>query len=105
MASASPSAPFGPSPGTGVVIQRIGEVLTFTLDNPSNGNEVTGAMFDAMLAELRSEAANPVARVLRIRARGRGFCTERERAGRDGESIRKEDRGSSNSSASCALRH
>lgn len=52
MASARPPSPFGTSPGTGVVIQRVREVLTFTLDNPSNGNEVTGAMFDAMLAEL-----------------------------------------------------
>jgi enoyl-CoA hydratase/carnithine racemase len=73
-----------------VVIQRIPDVLTFTLDNPGHGNEVTGAMFDAMLAELRSEAANPIARVLRIRARGKVFCTGRERAGRDAESIRKE---------------
>jgi methylglutaconyl-CoA hydratase len=73
-----------------VVIQRAGDVLTFTLDNPSRGNEVTGAMFDAMLAELRSEAANPVARVLRIGARGRVFCAGRERAGRDAESVRKE---------------
>ncbi|HEY6945708.1 MAG TPA: enoyl-CoA hydratase/isomerase family protein [Candidatus Acidoferrum sp.] len=73
-----------------MVIQRIPDVLSFTLDNPTRGNEVTGAMFDAMLAELRSEATNPVARVLRIRARGRVFCTGRERAGRDAESIRKE---------------
>lgn len=90
MASPGPSAPSSPSPGTGVVIQRIPDVLSFTLDNPSHGNEVTGAMFDAMLAELRSEAANPVARVLRIRARGKVFCTGRERAGRDAESIHKE---------------
>jgi enoyl-CoA hydratase/carnithine racemase len=47
-------------------------------------------MFDAMLAELRSESSNPVARVLRIRARGKLFCTGRERAGRDAESIHKE---------------
>jgi len=47
-------------------------------------------MFDAMLAELHSESANWVARVLRIRARGRVFCTGRERAGRDAESIRAE---------------
>lgn len=73
-----------------MVIQRVREVLTFTLDNPSNGNEVTGAMFDTMLAELRSEAANPAARVLRIRARGEVFCTGRERAGRDAESIHEE---------------
>jgi len=73
-----------------VVIQRIPDVLTFTLDNPSHGNEVTGAMLNAMLGELRSESANPVARVLRIRARGRVFCTGRERAGRDAESIHAE---------------
>ena len=71
-------------------IQRGGDVLTFTLDNPSHGNEVTGAMFDAMLAELRSEAVNPLARVLRIGSRGRVFCAGRERSGRDAESIRKE---------------
>ena len=82
-ASAIPS----PSSGMGVVIQRAPDVVTFTLDNPSRGNEVTGAMFDAMLAELRSEAANPVARVLRLRARGKVFCTGRERAGRDAESV------------------
>lgn len=73
-----------------MVIQRAPDVLTFTLDNPNHGNEVTGAMFDAMLAELRAEAGNPVARVLRIRARGKVFCTGRERAGRDAESIRAE---------------
>ena len=72
------------------MIQRIPDVLTFTLDNPSHGNEVTGAMLNAMLGELRSESANPVARVLRIRARGRVFCTGRERAGRDAESIHAE---------------
>ena len=73
-----------------MVIERVRDVLTFTLDNPGNGNQVTGAMFDTMLAELRSEAANPVARVLRIRARGEVFCTGRERAGRDAESVHKE---------------
>jgi methylglutaconyl-CoA hydratase len=90
MSPQSASAPSNPAGGAGVVIQRIPDVLTFTLDNPSHGNEVTGAMFDAMLAELRSESANPVARVLRIRARGKVFCTGRERAGRDAESIRAE---------------
>jgi methylglutaconyl-CoA hydratase len=86
----SAPAASGPPPGTGVVIQRVPDVLMFTLDNPTRGNEVTGAMLEAMLAELRSEAANPVARVLRIRARGKVFCTGRERAGRDAESIRSE---------------
>jgi methylglutaconyl-CoA hydratase len=74
----------------GVVIERAGDVLTFTLDNAEHGNEVTGAMFDAMLAELRAEACKPIARVLRIRARGKVFCTGRERAGRDAATIRHE---------------
>jgi methylglutaconyl-CoA hydratase len=73
-----------------VRINRAGEVLSFTLDHPARGNEVTGAMLDAMLAELRSEAVQPRARVLRIRARGKIFCTGRERAGRDLPAIRLE---------------
>jgi methylglutaconyl-CoA hydratase len=74
----------------GVVIERVGDVLTFTLNNSEHGNEVTGAMFDAMLAELRREASHPTARVLRLRARGKVFCTGRERAGRDAETIHHE---------------
>jgi methylglutaconyl-CoA hydratase len=74
----------------GLVIERAGDVLTFTLDNAEHGNEVTGPMFDAMLAELRTEASRPSARVLRIRARGKVFCTGRERAGRDVATIHKE---------------
>ncbi|MBZ5526823.1 MAG: enoyl-CoA hydratase/isomerase family protein [Acidobacteriia bacterium] len=80
----------GASAGEGVTIERVGDVLTFTLDNAERGNEVTGRMFEAMLAELRAEAAEPRARVLRIRARGAVFCTGRERAGRDAEAIRAE---------------
>jgi enoyl-CoA hydratase/carnithine racemase len=49
-------------------------------------------MFDAMLAELRAEAKRPRARVLHIRARGNVFCTGRERAGRNGDGIRRESR-------------
>ncbi|HWY07584.1 MAG TPA: enoyl-CoA hydratase/isomerase family protein [Candidatus Acidoferrales bacterium] len=73
-----------------VEIQRTAEVLTFILNNPDHGNEVTGPMFDAMLAELRSESPQPRARVLRIRARGKVFCTGRERSARDLESVRTE---------------
>jgi methylglutaconyl-CoA hydratase len=73
-----------------VLIDRAGAVLSFTLNNPEAGNEVTGPMFDAMIAALRSEAALPSARVLRIRARGDVFCTGRERAGRDAVSIHAE---------------
>ncbi len=79
-----------PNARVGVVIERAGDVLTFTLDNTEHGNEVTGPMFDAMLAELRAEASRPSARVLRLRARGKVFCTGRERAGRDVGSIRHE---------------
>jgi methylglutaconyl-CoA hydratase len=74
----------------GVEIERSGDVLNFTLNNSEQGNEVTGAMFDAMLGELRREASQPVARVLRLRARGKVFCTGRERAGRDAETIHHE---------------
>lgn len=73
-----------------MIIERGGDVLTFTLNNPSHGNEVSVAMFDAMLAELRAESPAPRVRVLRIRARGKVFCTGRERAGRDAASIRSE---------------
>jgi methylglutaconyl-CoA hydratase len=82
--------PAGSSKPLGVVIERAGDVLSFTLDNPGHRNEVTGSMFDAMLAELRAEATQPSARVLRIRARGEVFCTGRERAGRDVATIRHE---------------
>ena len=72
------------------MVGRTGDVLSFILNNQESGNEVTGPMFDAMLAELRAERARPSARVLRIRARGKVFCTGRERAGRDAVAIHKE---------------
>jgi len=55
-----------PAPGNSVVIERAAEFLTFTLDNPNHGNEMTGPMFEAMLAALRSEASKSRARVLRF---------------------------------------
>lgn len=73
-----------------VLIEREGAVLSFTLNYAEAGNEVTGPMFDAMLAALRSESDRPSARVLRIAARGDVFCTGRERAGRDAVSIHAE---------------
>ena len=79
-----------PSVSVGVIIERVKDVLTFTLNNTEHGNEVTGPMFDAMLAELQAEASHPGARVLRIRAHGKVFCTGRERAGRDVAAIRHE---------------
>jgi methylglutaconyl-CoA hydratase len=90
MTSKKPIVTSSPSSGIGVLIDRSANVLTFTLDNSSHGNEVTGAMFDAMLAELQKEVSHPCARVLRIRARGDVFCTGRERAGRTPAAIRRE---------------
>ena len=90
MTSEKPTVASSPRAGNGVVVDHSADVLTFTLDNSSHGNEVTGAMFDAMLAELRNEASKPRARVLRIRARGNVFCTGRERAGRTPAAIRRE---------------
>ncbi|HEX3376516.1 MAG TPA: enoyl-CoA hydratase/isomerase family protein [Candidatus Acidoferrales bacterium] len=88
--SSEPIEYSGAKSQVGVEIERAGDVLNFTLDNAAHENEVTGAMFDAMLEELRREAAQPSARVLRIRAKGEVFCTGRERAGRDAVSIHHE---------------
>jgi enoyl-CoA hydratase/carnithine racemase len=88
--SSKPVETAGASAPIGVVIERAGDVLSFTLNNPEHENEVTGAMFEAMFAELRREAANPSVRVLRLRARGKVFCTGRERAGRDAATIHHE---------------
>jgi len=90
MTSRKPHVASSLTAGKGVVIDRTAEALTFTLDNSSHGNEVTGLMFDAMLAELRKEASKPRARVLRIRASGNVFCTGRERVGRTPGAIRRE---------------
>ena len=76
-----------PSP---VLIEREGEILSFTLNNLAHGNEINAAMFDAMLAVLQQEALTPSARVLRIRALGDVFCTGRERAGHDAASVHAE---------------
>jgi enoyl-CoA hydratase/carnithine racemase len=40
-----------------VVIDRSGDMLSFTLNNADAGNEVTAPMFDAMIAALRSARA------------------------------------------------
>jgi enoyl-CoA hydratase/carnithine racemase len=90
MTSKKPRVASSPTTGKGVAIDHTADALTFTLDNSSHGNEVTGVMFDAMLAELRKEASKSRARVLRIRARGNAFCMGRERAGRTPAAIRRE---------------
>lgn len=61
-----------------------------TLCNAAARNEITGPMFDAMLGALRREAAEPRARVLRVRADGDVFCLGRERAGQSEAQIRAE---------------
>ena len=77
-------------PASGVHIAHSDGVLTFTLDAPQNGNEVSGAMMEAMLEALGAAACAPTTRVLRFRANGAVFCTGRERAGRDAASIHAE---------------
>ena len=64
MSSKNPRDATSPTAGNRVVIDRAAGILTFTLDNSSHGNEVTGGMFDAMLAALRAESSKPRARVL-----------------------------------------
>jgi len=73
-----------------VLIERSGGVLTFIINRPHAGNEVSGPMFEAMVAALRGEVERPTARVLRLRAAGDVFCRGRERAGRDAESVHSE---------------
>ncbi len=90
MARKIPDAASDPAAGIGVEIERGEDVITFTLDNPAHGNQVSGAMFDAMLAEFLKEKSKPPARVLRIRARGAVFCTGRERAALTRAAIRRE---------------
>ncbi|CAG2129134.1 putative enoyl-CoA hydratase echA6 [compost metagenome] len=73
-----------------VLIERAGGVLTFVLNRPEAGNEVSAPMFEAMVAALRREVERPTARVLRLRAAGEVFCAGRERAGRDAETLHAE---------------
>jgi methylglutaconyl-CoA hydratase len=73
-----------------VLISHDNDVLTFTLNNPGANNEVTGPMFDAMLATLVAQKSRTSARLLRLRANGAAFCTGRERAGRDAASVHAE---------------
>jgi enoyl-CoA hydratase/carnithine racemase len=62
-----------------VAIVRDGDVLMVTLDH-APGNEVSGAMFEALHALLAAEAAAPSAKVLVLRGAGDAFCTGRERS-------------------------
>lgn len=78
------------SPTDHVRIAETAGVLTFTLNRPDAGNEVDGAMFDAMLAALAAAAVPSGPRVLRLRANGAVFCTGRERAGTDAASMHAE---------------
>ena len=65
-------------------------VLSFTLQTPEPGNEISGLMMDAMIEALATQGADPQMRVLRLRAEGPAFCTGRERAGKTPVGIRAE---------------
>lgn len=84
-----PASTTSQGPTSGVRIEHAGDVLVMTIGNPPR-NEITGAMFEAMLDALARERDQPRARVLRIRAEGEVFCLGRERAGRDEPAIRAE---------------
>ncbi len=85
-----PSTTNASATSEGLRIERDGPVLTFTFADASGGNEISGGMFDSMLACLREEAQAPRARVLRVRAEGDRFCVGRERAAQTPEAMRIE---------------
>lgn len=79
-----------PSPTERLLVTEADGVLTFTLNRADAGNEIDGAMFDAMLSALAAAARPSGPRVLRVRANGEAFCTGRERAGTDAATMHAE---------------
>lgn len=79
-----------PSPTDRLLVTEADGVLTFTLNRADAGNEIDGAMFDAMLSALAAAAGPSGPRVLRLRANGAVFCTGRERAGTDAATMHAE---------------
>lgn len=54
--------------------RRDGAVLTLTLNRPQALNSFDGALHDALIAALKSAAADPGVRCLVLTGAGRGFC-------------------------------
>lgn len=65
-------------PATPLLLDRDGGVLTLTLNRPDKLNAIDNPLADALLDALRSAAADPAVRAIRLRGQGRAFCAGRD---------------------------
>lgn len=65
-------------PATPLLLDRDGGVLTLTLNRPDKLNAIDNPLADALLDALRSAAADPAVRTIRLRGHGRAFCAGRD---------------------------
>lgn len=65
-------------PATPLLLDRDGGVLTLTLNRPDKLNAIDNPLADALLDALRSAAADPAVRAVRLRGHGRAFCAGRD---------------------------
>lgn len=65
-------------PATPLLLDRDGGVLTLTLNRPEKLNAIDNPLADALLDALRSAAADPTVRSIRLRGHGRAFCAGRD---------------------------
>lgn len=65
-------------PATPLLLDRDGGVLTLTLNRPDKLNAIDNPLADALLDALRSAAAEPAVRAIRLRGHGRAFCAGRD---------------------------
>ena len=65
-------------PATPLLLDRDGGVLTLTLNRPDKLNAIDNPLADALLDALRSAAADPAVRAIRLRGHGRAFCAGRD---------------------------
>lgn len=65
-------------PATPLLLDRDGGVLTLTLNRPEKLNAIDNPLADALLDALRSAAADPAVRAIRLRGHGRAFCAGRD---------------------------
>lgn len=65
-------------PVTPLLLDRDGGVLTLTLNRPDKLNAIDNPLSDALLDALRSAAADPAVRAIRLRGHGRAFCAGRD---------------------------
>lgn len=65
-------------PATPLLLDRDGGVLTLTFNRPDKLNAIDNPLADALLDALRSAAADPTVRAIRLRGHGRAFCAGRD---------------------------